>query len=195
MEDQKNNMLSTLMITLLKGIIYRDKNPALWQSLLSLQGKLAEQAAILGLVCIVNEADGYAYFKQKEIIDGEDDIIRLIPRRQLGYTVSLLCILLRKKMIEADTKGETTRVILTKEQIIDMTRLYMPDTSNEAKMADKIESAIKKIADMGFIRTMDSQNETYEVLRILKAFVDADWIASLDEKLKIYMEYNNEQQD
>ena len=195
MEEQKNNMLSALMINLLKGIIYRDRDPLLWQSLPSLNGRVAEQAAVLGLECIVDEAEGYAYFRQKEIQDGETEIPRLVPRRQLSYTVSLLCVLLRKKLIEADAGGETTRVILTKEQIVDMTRLYMPDTGNEAKMTDRIESALKKTADLGFVRSMDSQNETYEVKRIIKAFIDADWISSLDEKLETYMEYSNEQQD
>lgn len=188
-------MLSTLMINLLKGIIYRDRDPELWQSLPSLNGKVAEHAAILGLECIVDESEGYAYFRQKDITDGENGIPRLVPKRQLSYTVSLLCVLLRKKLIEADAGGDATRVILTKEQIIDMTRLYMPDTGNEAKMADRIESALKKIADMGFVRAMDSQDKTYEVKRILRAFVDADWISLLDEKLKTYMEYSNEQQD
>ncbi len=194
MEEQNSSMLSTLMINLLKGIIYRDRDPVLWHSLSSLNGRLAEHSAVLGLECIIDEAEGYAYFKQKETKDGENEIPRLVPRRQLSYTVSLLCVLLRKKLIEADAGGETTRVILTKEQVIDMTRLYMPDTSNEAKMEDRIESALRRIADMGFVRTMDSQSETYEVKRILKAFVDADWISSLDEKLTTYTEYSNEQE-
>lgn len=188
-------MLSVLIINLLKGIIYRDSSPELWQSLSSLHGGLTEHAAILGLECIIDEAEGYAYFRQKNSTDDENSIPRLVPRRQLGYNTSLICILLRKKLIEADAGGEMKRVILNKEQIIDMARLYMPDTSNEAKMADRIESALKKIADMGFVRALDSNNETYEVKRIIRAFVDADWITSLDEKLKAYMEYSNEQQD
>lgn len=195
MEEQKNNMLSALMINLLKGIIYRDKDPLLWQSLPSLSGRIAEHAAVLGLECIIDEAEGYAYFRQKENADGEKEIPKLVPKRQLSYTVSLLCILLRKKLIEADAGGETSRVILTKDQIIEMTRLYMPDTGNEAKMADRIESALKRTAEIGFVRPMDSLNETYEVKRILRAFVDAEWISSLDEKLQTYMEYSNEQQD
>lgn len=195
MEEQKNNMLSALMINLLKGIIYRDKDPLLWQSLPSLRSRVSEHAAVLGLECVVDETEGYAYFRQKDAADGENEIPRLVPRRQLSYTVSLLCILLRKKLIEADAGGETSRVILTKDQIIDMTRLYMPDTGNEAKMVDRIESALKRTAEIGFVRPMDSHNETYEVKRILRAFVDADWISSLDEKLKTYMEYSNEQQD
>jgi hypothetical protein len=195
MEEQKNNMLSALMINLLKRIIYRDKDPLLWQSLPSLRPGVAEHAAVLGLECVIDEAEGYAYFRQKDAADGEKEIPRLVPRRQLSYTVSLLCILLRKKLIEADAGGETSRVILTKDQIIEMTRLYMPDTGNEAKMADRIESALKRTAEIGFVRPMDSQNETYEVKRILRAFIDADWISSLDEKLKTYMEYSNEQLD
>jgi hypothetical protein len=42
MEQIKTAPLSTLLITLLKGVIYRDKNPDLWQGLSSLYAQVAE---------------------------------------------------------------------------------------------------------------------------------------------------------
>lgn len=195
MENEKSNMLSILMVTLLKGVLYRDNNPALWQSLTTLYAQVSEQGAILGLECIADENEGYAYFKQKTAGEEDPDIPRLVQRRQLSYAASLLCVLLRKKLVEADAGGDASRVILTREQIIDMTRLYMPDTTNEVKMIDQIDTALRRIIEIGFVRTLDGQKDTYEVKRILRAFVDADWISSLDGKLKEYMEYKNDSRE
>jgi hypothetical protein len=102
-------------------------------------------------------------------------------------------VLLRKKLVEADAGGDAGRVILSREQIIDLMRIYMPDTSNEVKMIEQIDTAMRRVIEMGFVRTLETVKETYEVRRILRAFVDADWISSLDEKLESYREYINEQ--
>lgn len=192
MEQINSSMLSTLLVNLLKGVIYRDKNPDLWQGLSALQAQAAEQAAILGLECIIDENEGYAYLKQRETPEGEIGVPRLVQKRQLSYTVSLLCVLLRKKLIESDAGGDASRVILTKDQIVEAMRIYMPDTNNEVKMTDQIETALRRVMDMGFVRTLDKK-DTYEVRRILRAFVDADWISSMDEKLESYREYISEQ--
>jgi len=192
MEQENSSMLSALLVNLLKGVLYRDKSPVLWQELSGLHAKVAEQAGILGLEYVNDENEGYAYFKQKENTDEDIEIPRLVQRRQLSYTVSLLCILLRKRLVESDAGGDASRVILTKEQIIEMTRIYMPDMNNEAKMVDRIDTALRRIIDMGFVRTLDTQKDTYEVKRILRAFVDADCISSLDEKLETYREHGSE---
>jgi hypothetical protein len=64
----------------------------------------------------------------------------------------------------------------------------MPDNSNEIKLIDQIETHINKIVDLGFLRRLKgtSEQESYEVQRILKAFVDAPWLASLDTQLELY---------
>ena len=195
MEQKKTVMISSLVVSLLRGIIYRDTNPDLWQGLMELHPRVTEQGAILGLDFILDENEGYAYFKQKEFSDSETEIPRLVQRRQLSYTASLLCVLLRKKLVEADSSGEITRVILTKEQIIDMVKLYMPDTGNEAKMVDRIETAIRRIVETGFLRIIDPVKTTYEIRRIIRAFVDAEMISSIDEKLESYRKHADESED
>ena len=195
MEQKKTAILSALVVNLLKGIIYRDTSPDLWQGLAELHSRVTEQASILGLDFILDENEGYAYFRQKDLTDSETDIPRLVQRRQLSYTASLLCVLLRKKLVEADSSGEISRVILTKEQIVDMVRLYMPDTGNEAKMVDRIETAIRRIVETGFLRLLDPAKSTYEVRRIIRAFVDAEMISSIDEKLESYRKHADEPED
>lgn len=189
MEQNKNNALSAILVNLLKGVIYRDTNPVLWQEIEPLQSHIAAQGAILGLDFIVDEAEGYAFFKQREQEEGEPEIPRLVQRRQLSYPVSLLCVLLRKKIIEADAGGESARVIITREQVISMMRIFMPDSGNEAKVSDQIDTALRRVIELGFVRQLDTEKETFEVRRIIRAFIDAQTISSLDEKLKEYRDY------
>jgi hypothetical protein len=103
--------------------------------------------------------------------------------------VSLLCVLLRKKLVEADAGGTETRVILTREQIVEMMRVFLPDQANEAKLVDRIDAHINKVVEMGFLRKHEKSGQIYEVRRILKALVDADWLADMDEKLHVYRDH------
>ncbi len=55
-----------------------------------------------------------------------DSLPRLIPRRALSFHVSLLLALLRKKLAEFDAQGGDTRLMLTREQIVEMVRVFLP---------------------------------------------------------------------
>jgi len=187
--------LSTLAITLLKGVVYREGDEKLWTALLRLQPRVRDYVAVLHLDLIVDEAEGYAFLKSKPD-DAEDPqgarVPRLIARRPLSFPVSLLLALLRKKLAESDATGGDTRLVLGRDQIIELLRVFLPDTSNEAKLIDQIDAHINKIVELGFLRRLKSSSgtsaasATYEVRRIVKAFVDAQWLAELDQRLASY---------
>src|SRR5260370_12239794 len=84
------NPLSLALIALMKGVIERETARAVWQSVLELQARIRDHVAVLGLELVVDEAEGYAYLRQRSAQDGEAELPRLVPRRQLGYQVSLL---------------------------------------------------------------------------------------------------------
>jgi hypothetical protein len=42
---------------------------------------------------------------------------------------------------------------------------------------------------MGFLRRLRGTDNQYEVRRILKAFVDAQWLSELDQRLSAYREH------
>lgn len=188
--------LSTLAITLLKGVVYRDGDPRLWQSLLSLQPRVRDFVAVLNLDLVVDEAEGYAFLRGKPDPSDADQptatLPRLIARRPLSFPVSLLLALLRKKLAELDAGGADTRLVLTLDEIVELARVFLPDTSNEAKLIDQIETHLNKIVDLGFLRRLKpgtasaAGSGTYEVRRILKAFVDAQWLADFDARLAAY---------
>lgn len=195
-EDSKPGAdLSTLLIGLLKRVLYRDDDERQWAALLNLQSSVRDYVAVLNLDLVLDEAEGYAFLKSRP--DPADDdpaprLPRLVARRQLSFAVSLLLALLRKRLAEFDAGGGDTRLVLTRDEIVELVRLFLPDGPNEARLIDQIETSINKVVDLGFLQKLKPASGTaagpaiYEVRRILKAFVDAQWLSGFDERLGAY---------
>ena len=180
--------LSIVVVPLLKGVIYREENPGLWGSLLNLQASVRDYVSVLGLELMLDEAEGYAFLRSRQDVDedGAAVIPRLVARRQLSYPVSLLLALLRKKLAEFDAGGGDTRLILSRDEVVELIRIFFPAGSNEVKLIDQIDAILNKIAELGFIRRLRGQGQMIEVRRIIKAFVDAQWLADFDGRLAEY---------
>jgi hypothetical protein len=179
--------LPVAVTQLLKGVIYRDTHDRAWRSLTEFTPAARDYVGTLGLEIYIDEAEGYAFCRQRNPDpDDPDPLPRLIPRRTLSFHVSLLLALLRKKLAEFDAQGADTRLILTRAQIAEMIRVFMPSTSNEARLADQIDTHLNKCAELGFLRPVKTGEQAYEVRRILKAFVDGQWLAEFDDRLAEY---------
>jgi hypothetical protein len=177
-----------LVIThLMKGVVYADSHEKAWHHLLPLQAQVRDYVGVMGLTVIVDEAEGYAFLRSKPDDEEEDGRLpRLIPRRALSFHVSLLLALLRKKLAEFDASGAETRLILTRDQLVEMVRMFLPESSNEARLVDQTDAQLTKIVELGFLRRIAGQEAAYEVRRILKAFVDGQWLAEFDQRLAEY---------
>jgi len=189
-EEEHQPSISPIIIHLLKGILFRNQQPQLWHELLELQSQVLDYVKVLGLDLQVDDTEGYAWLVQARPSDEEKNPLpRLIARRPLSYPMSLLCVLLRKKMAEADDSGAETRVIVSRQDIINDMRVFMPEKSNEAQITASINATINKVAELGFLRKLKNDDENMEIQRIISALVDADWTVGFKEKLAIYQEY------
>lgn len=180
--------VSKPLIALMKGVVFREKDETLWQALEDGQMAVRDYVQVLGLELMLDETEGYAWLKTRPPDDGEEALPRLVGRRQLSYPVSLIIALLRKKLAENDASGEDSRLILSVEDIADMVKVFFPSGSNEARLLDRINTYLNKIADLGFIRRLKGQKDKIEVIRIIKAFVDAQWLHEFDDRLNEYLE-------
>jgi hypothetical protein len=117
---------------------------------------------------VLDEAEGYAYLRQRPLVEGEPELPRLVPRRQLSYPVSLLLALLRKKLAEFDARSGEARLIVTADEISDMVRLFFSDGTNEARFRDRIDQNVNRIVEMGFLRRLRGRDDAFEVRRILR---------------------------
>lgn len=179
--------LSVAVTHLMKGVVYRDDHDRAWRNLMQLQAQVRDYVAVLGLQVVIDEAEGYAFLRQRPAdADDADPLPRLIPRRALSFHVSLLLALLRKKLAEFDAQGADTRLMLTREQMTEMIRVFLPATSNEARLTDQLDAHINKAVEFGFLRPAKNSEQAYEVRRILKAFVDGQWLGDFDARLAEY---------
>ena len=115
--------LSVLLITLLKGVIYRGDDERLWGMLLNLQTRVRDYVTVLGLDLVLDEAEGYAFLKSRaESADDEatPKLPRLVARRPLSFPVSLLLALLRKKLAEFDAVSYTHLLLVMTSVNIEM---------------------------------------------------------------------------
>lgn len=187
--------LSVLLISLFKSVLYRDGGEGLWATLLSLQARVRDYVAVLNLDLVLDEAEGYAFLKSRPEPADDDSsprLPRLVARRPLSFAVSLLLALLRKKLAEFDAGAGDTRLVLARDDIVELVRVFLPDGPNEARLIDQIENTINKVAELGFLHKLKPAGgasagpATYEVQRILKAFVDSQWLAEFDARLATY---------
>jgi hypothetical protein len=178
--------LSKVVVLLMKGVLYQEIDPGLWQQMLNLQARVRDYMAVMGLNLMLDEAEGYAWLHTREPAEDEQPPPRLIARRQLSYPVSLMVALLRRKLAETDAGGGDPRLILSRDDILEMVRTFLPAGTNEARLVDQIDAHLNKIVDLGFVRRLRGQPHLIEVRRILKAFVDAQWLNEFDARLKAY---------
>jgi hypothetical protein len=182
--------LAVAVTQLMKGVVYRDTHETQWRHLTALTSQVRDHVAVMGLTVVVDEAEGYAFLRSRP--DGEQEpgrpqLPRLVARRSLSMHVSLLLALLRKKIAEHDaTGGGESRLVLTRDQIVETLRVFLASTADEVRLIDQIDAIVAKCVDLGFLRRIPD-SDSFEVRRILKAFVDAEWLAGFDDALAAYL--------
>jgi hypothetical protein len=184
--------LPLVLTSLLRGVVEQDSHPQVWRHLLGLTSQVRDHVAVLGLALVLDEVEGYAFLRAlpdehlAELRTGKPALPRLVRRHALTYPVSLLLALLRKRMAEFDASSGDVRLVLTREQITEMVGIFLATGSNEARVVEQLDGAIAKAVELGFLRRLPADPGRYEVRRILKAFVDGQWLADFDARLRAY---------
>lgn len=174
---------SKSLVSLFRGVVMKQDNLILWQSILKNRARIEDYIQKLGLVFILDDIDGFCYLQQTR---EETEIPKLVARHRLSYHASLLLVLLRKRMQEFDLQNDDAKLIMTNSELVQELRVFLKDTQDEVKLQNTIKTAIQKIVDLGIIRPVGKEEQSYEVLRILRSFVDADLLGSIEEKLTEY---------
>ena len=187
---QPRDLLQHVAIRLLKGVIYKRDDEALWHALRRMDGEVRDHFRTVNLRLEVNEQEGHAYLRSRPGGEGERErsLPRLIPRQPLTYHVSLILGLLRKTLAEFDARsGDETRLVMTSDEIFDLVRVFLPETANEPKQRRAFSGHLGQIRRLGFLRQLKisgpAGQRTFEVERILVEFVNTEWLAALNARL------------
>ena len=198
MDATPRSQLPRVLVGLFRGVVYREQSVERWRDLIGLQAAARDYVRTLGLELIIDEAEGYAFLRQIDpeqleaagetpAFDDAEAMPRLIARRQLSYPVSLLLVQLRKRLAQHDALRGDTRLVLARDQLVEMMRTFLPASTNDAKLTDQIERQIDRVEELGFLRKTQ-EGDSYEVRRIIRAFVDADWLAELETVYRAHAE-------
>lgn len=204
--------ISSVLIKLLQGFLLQEDKLS-WETLLSQQIAVRDFFANLGLYLHLDENDGYAFLRtipEGTIDDGkitseslmgnlqqEENIekkkLTLMRRFPLSFEVSLLCVLLREAIDQFDaTVHDDHRLILTRSEIYELLSLYFPDRSDETKLIKRWDNVINKVIDLGFIRELKSDPARIEVLRIIKAMIDAEKVQEMKRNMQQHAQNERE---
>jgi hypothetical protein len=180
--------VATAIIELMRGVVYREQAEGTWGTLDRHAGLVRDHFETLGVDVVVDQTEGYAYLRSQDEDTGAEPLPRLVKRRSLTYNVSLLLVLLRKRLVEFETTGSEGKLVLSRESMVDMLRVFLGDSTNEARVIDRVDITIKQVAELGFLRQLPRQPDHWEVRRILKAYVDAQTLSDYAGKLREYAE-------
>ncbi len=204
--------ISSVLIKLLQGFLLPEDKLS-WETLLSQQTVVRDFFSKLGLYLHLDENDGYAFLRsipegatEDGKITGESTIgnlqkealiekkkLTLMRRFPLSFEVSLLCVLLREVLDQFDaTVHDDHRLIMKKAEIHELLKLYFPDRHDETKLIKRWDAVINKVIDLGFIRELKSDPSRIEVLRIIKAMIDAEKLGEMKRNMQCYAQ--NEKQ-
>lgn len=195
MEQHDNEDISAVVIHLMRGILYKEEKPKVWEAMELAQGPVRDYLAVINLELEIYDSDGFAYLKSKDQEDGDPSLPRIMARRPLSYPVSLLLALLRRKLTEHDTYSSEPRLIIEVGEFVDMVSAFFPTSNNEIKVLKRMDAHLQRIHDLGFIRFLDAKKDKFEVKRILKAYVDAQWLSDFNKKLEEYLNHGSDSDD
>jgi Domain of unknown function (DUF4194) len=190
MRSENVEPFAPTVIKLLQAPIFSDDTQA-WNMLLTYLDQVRIYCAKIGLELYLQEEDGFAYLRQPELEDEDGQLIelpRLTRRLQLNYQTTLLCVLLRERLLQSESSDlESSTCILTRGQIHELLINFLPERNNELTEQSKMDALITRVVDLGFLRRLTKLGPDYfEVRRILKAKIDADQLVIIKERLKQY---------
>lgn len=178
---------SKAVIKLLKGVV--ENNDVVWNDLLTYQADIQNYISTMGVELIVKKDEGFAFIKQT-ILD-DDKTINLVSRRQYGFEVSVMLVVLRHMLEDFDsnpTLSQATDKYVTAEDIKEETEMFLPASYNKVKFEKELYNNIDKIVDFGFLVAPKNKEgeKRYRIHRIIKEKVTLDDLLDFKKQLNDY---------
>ena len=186
MRTPEEHAVGSAIIRLMRGVVYRESDENSWLTLQHQGAPIRDHFAAIGVEVVLDDTEGYAYLRSADENEEDEPLPRLVMRRSLTYNLSLLLVLLRKRLVEFETSGSEGKLVLSRDQIVTMLQLFLADSTNEARVIDTVDATVRKAAELGFLRPLRGQPDHWVVRRILKAYVDAQTMSDFAAKLADY---------
>ena len=190
MSDLEKNRkpYSKATVKLLKGVVERNSN--VWDDIIHYRNEIQEYISQIGLELIVKEDEGFAFVRQFE--DSEGKTLGLVQRRQIGFEISIVLVVLRQSLEEFDSNPIqlATEKFITDIEIKDELELFLREGYNKLKFQKDLNSHIKKVVELGYLKEISrtESETTYRIHRIIKEKITLDILQEFKLKLQKYVE-------
>jgi len=167
---------------LLREPIYREDGE-LWDALRAAQDDIRHYFRQIGQELVLDEGEGFAFIRQIEV-EGEERAPRLIRKRALSYHATVLLVCLREELVRFDSRADdAARLVKSRVELHALVAAFVPESNNQVRDVNKVESAIKRLEDLGFLRPLSVDRDAFEVMRIVKARVTPSELEAVKERL------------
>lgn len=178
---------SKAVIKLLKGVV--DNNDTVWGDILIYQADIQNYISVMGLELIVKKDDGFAFIRQLMLDDTKT--INLVSRRQYGFDVSVMLVVLRQMLEDFDsnpTESQAADKYVTSLDIKEETEMFLPASYNKVKFEKELDNNIERIVEFGFlVPPKNNEGEKrYKIHRIIKEKITIDDLLDFKKQLSDY---------
>lgn len=184
--DKADILFSTTLINLLQGVVRKEDNAEIWNTIRSQQFRIDEYMEKIGLSLVIDDEGGFAFLKQRD-----DDVLpHLVKKQPLTFRMSLFLALLRNEINEYDSGSGEGALVIREEEMVRRMKPYFPDVSDEVKFTNSIDRCFSKALEMKILVPVKDNEYEYEVQPVLRRFMDAEWLLEFNRQLDKYMEEN-----
>ena len=184
--DKADILFSTTLINLLQGVVRKEDNAEIWNTIRSQQFRIDEYMEKIGLSLVIDDEGGFAFLKQRD-----DDVLpHLVKKQPLTFRMSLFLALLRNEINEYDSGSGEGALVIREEEMVRRMKPYFPDVSDEVKFTNSIDRCFSKALEMKILVPVKDNEYEYEVQPVLRRFMDEEWLSEFNRQLDKYMEEN-----
>ena len=178
---------SKAVIKLLKGVV--ENNDTVWSDIITYQTDIQNYISVMGLELIVKKDEGFAFIKQMTLDDNKT--INLVTRRQYGFEISVMLVVLRQMLEDFDSNPTESQAIdkyVTAMEIKEETEMFLPTSYNKAKFEKELDNNIQRIVDFGFLVAPKNgeREKRYKIHRLIKEKVTLDYLLEFKTQLNEY---------
>ncbi len=177
---------SVAAVRLLQGVVYLD-DEAIWNIILANRSTLEGFVGRLGLRMVVDESDGFAYLRQlseDDLPDGYERLPKLFRRTRLSYDATLMCVLLREELRRFEEEEvHDERCVVRAADLLEQFKAFQPGDLDDVRVRKAMDSALKTLEGMKFVRLFGKEPEEWEIRPILKARLTAADLETLKSRL------------
>ena len=179
---------SRAIVRLLKGTV--ERNNSVWDDIITYQIEIQNYISVIGLELIVKKDEGFSFVKQVELDEG--NTLNLVSRRQIGFEISIVLVVLRQILEDFDSNPTETQSFdkfITNAEIKDEVELFLPEKFNRVKFIKELDNYVKKVVELGFlVETKRNDIEVrYKIHRIIKEKITLDDLQEFKTKLQEYV--------